>query len=158
MLAATENRAAVVKALLVAGAGQTRSVEYVQKLTGGAGGNHPRSSSGGISALMLAARQAPSGQAPRSSPAADLTLEEPQYKYRDADRDLRSLRVREDADRNRSTTARLHRHRMRNLAKCEPAERPRTVSAISTSRLLVEGADASTPVTRRPFPTSGARQ
>jgi uncharacterized protein len=84
MLAATENHAAVVKALLVAGARpNTRSVEYTfQKLTGGAGGIIHDRPQGGITALMLAARQgALEAGAALVAGGADLTPEEPQYGF-----------------------------------------------------------------------------
>jgi len=84
MLAATENHAAVVKALLLAGARpNTRSVEYTfQKLTGGAGGIIHDRPQGGITALMLAARQgALEAGTALVAGGADLTLEEPQYGF-----------------------------------------------------------------------------
>jgi ankyrin repeat protein len=84
MLAATENHAAVVKALLLAGARpNTRSVEYTfQKLTGGAGGIIHDRPQGGITALMLAARQgALEAGTALVAGGADLTPEEPQYGF-----------------------------------------------------------------------------
>ncbi len=84
MLAANENHAAVVKALLAAGAlPNTRSVEYTfQKLTGGAGGIIHDRPQGGITALMLAARQgALEAGTALVAGGADLTLEEPQYGF-----------------------------------------------------------------------------
>ena len=84
MLAATENHGAVVKALLAAGARpNTRSVEYAfQKLTGGAGGIIHDRPQGGITALMLAARQGGlEAGAALVAGGADLTAEEPQYGF-----------------------------------------------------------------------------
>ncbi len=84
MLAASENHAAVVKTLLSAGAKpNTRSVEYTfQKLTGGAGGIIHDRPQGGITALMLAARQgALESGAALVAGGADLALEEPQYGF-----------------------------------------------------------------------------
>jgi ankyrin repeat protein len=84
MLAATENHAAVVKALVNAGAvPNTRTVEYTfQKLTGGAGGIIHDRPQGGITALMLAARQgALEAGAALVAGGADLNAEEPQYGF-----------------------------------------------------------------------------
>jgi ankyrin repeat protein len=84
MLAANENHAAVVQALLAAGARpNTRSTEYAfQKLTGGAGGIIHDRPQGGITALMLAARQgAIDAGVALVAGGADLALEEPQYGF-----------------------------------------------------------------------------
>jgi uncharacterized protein len=84
MLAATENHAAVVTALLAAGAKpNTRSVEYTfQTLTGGAGGIIHDRPQGGITALMLAARQgAFEAGAALIAGGAELAAEEPQYRF-----------------------------------------------------------------------------
>jgi ankyrin repeat protein len=84
MLAATENHAAVVTALLAAGAQpNTRSVEYTfQTLTGGAGGIIHDRPQGGITALMLAARQgAFEAGAALIAGGAELAAEEPQYRF-----------------------------------------------------------------------------
>jgi uncharacterized protein len=84
MLAATENHGPVVKALLAAGAQpNTRTVEYTfQKLTGGAGGIIHDRPQGGITALMLAARQgALDAGAALVAGGADLAAEEPQYGF-----------------------------------------------------------------------------
>jgi ankyrin repeat protein len=84
MLAAAENHAPVVTALLAAGAQpNTRTVEYTfQKLTGGAGGIIHDRPQGGITALILAARQGSleAGHALIAG-GADLNLEEPQYGF-----------------------------------------------------------------------------
>jgi ankyrin repeat protein len=84
MLAATENHAAVVKALLAAGARpNTRSIEYTfQKLTGGAGGIIHDRPQGGVTALMLAARQgALEAGSALVAGGADMAMEEPQYGF-----------------------------------------------------------------------------
>jgi len=84
MLAANENHAAIVKALLTAGAKpNTRSVEYTfQKLTGGAGGIIHDRPQGGVTALMLAARQgALEAGAALIAGGADPAFEEPQYGF-----------------------------------------------------------------------------
>ena len=84
MLAASENHAAVVKALLAAGARpNTRSIEYTfQKLTGGAGGIIHDRPQGGVTALMLAARQgALDAGAALVAGGADMAMEEPQYGF-----------------------------------------------------------------------------
>jgi ankyrin repeat protein len=84
MLAAAENHAPVVKALLGAGAQpNTRTAEYTfQKLTGGAGGIIHDRPQGGITALMLAARQgALDAGAALIAGGADLNAEEPQYGF-----------------------------------------------------------------------------
>jgi ankyrin repeat protein len=84
MLAATENHAPVVKALLGAGATpNTRTVEYTfQKLTGGAGGIIHDRAQGGVTALMLAARQGSfDAGAALVAGGADLDAGEPQYGF-----------------------------------------------------------------------------
>jgi ankyrin repeat protein len=84
MLAANENHATVVTALLAAGAQpNTRSIEYTfQKLTGGAGGIIHDRPQGGVTALMLAARQgALEAGIALIAGGADLALEEPQYGF-----------------------------------------------------------------------------
>jgi ankyrin repeat protein len=84
MLAAVENHAAVVRELIAAGAAVNgRTVEYTfQKLTGGAGGIIHDRPQGGITALMLAARQGAraAGEALVDS-GADLNAVEPQYGF-----------------------------------------------------------------------------
>jgi ankyrin repeat protein len=84
MLAANENHAAVVTTLLAAGARpNTRSLEYkFQTLTGGAGGIIHDRPQGGVTALMLAARQgAIEAGAALVAGGADLAMEEPQYGF-----------------------------------------------------------------------------
>ena len=84
MLAAVENHADVVTALLAAGAQpSTRSIEYTfQKLTGGAGGIIHDRSQGGVTALILAARQGSrEAGAALVAGGADLNAVEPQYGF-----------------------------------------------------------------------------
>ena len=84
MLAAVENHADVVKALLAAGAqANTRTVEYTfQALTGGAGGIIHDRAQGGITALMLAARQGARDTADALlAGGADVDATEPQYGF-----------------------------------------------------------------------------
>jgi ankyrin repeat protein len=84
MLAAAENHAAVVKALLAAGArANTRSAEYsFQPLTGGAGGIIHDRPQGGVTALMLAARQGARAAADALlAGGADINAAEPQYGF-----------------------------------------------------------------------------
>jgi ankyrin repeat protein len=84
MLAAAENHGPVVKALLAAGAQpNTRTAEYTfQKLTGGAGGIIHDRAQGGITALMLAARQGSlEAGAALIGGGADINAEEPQYGF-----------------------------------------------------------------------------
>jgi ankyrin len=84
MLAASENHAVVVKALVDAGAQvNTRTAEYTfQTLTGGAGGIIHDRPQGGLTALILAARQGARDAAARLLDAgADVDLAEPQYGF-----------------------------------------------------------------------------
>ena len=84
MLAANENHAAVVKALIDAGANvNARTKEYTfQKLTGGAGGIIHDRPQGGLTTLILAARQgaSESGEALIAA-GADIDAVEPQYQF-----------------------------------------------------------------------------
>ena len=84
MLAAVENHAAIVQALVTAGAQvNARTAEYTfQNLTGGAGGIIHDRPQGGLTALILAARQGSSEAAERLIAAgADLNATEPQYGF-----------------------------------------------------------------------------
>ena len=84
MQASVENHAAVVRALLDAGAKpNTRTVEYnFQKLTGGAGGIIHDRAQGGITALMIAARQgAREAGAMLIAGGASVNDTEPQYGF-----------------------------------------------------------------------------
>ena len=84
MLAAVENHASAVQALIAAGAQvNARTVEYrFQDLTGGAGGIIHDRPQGGVTALILAARQG-SIEATEQLIAggADLNTSEPQYGF-----------------------------------------------------------------------------
>jgi len=84
MLAAVEDHAPVVQALIEAGAHvDTRTVEYTfQSLTGGAGGIIHDRPQGGLTALILAARQGARDAVARLLDAkADPNLTEPQYGF-----------------------------------------------------------------------------
>src|SRR5262245_15726399 len=84
MAAAIENHAEIVQALASAGAQvNTRTAEYTfQDLTGGAGGIIHDRPQGGLTALILAARQGSSEAAARLIAAgADLNATEPQYGF-----------------------------------------------------------------------------
>ena len=84
MLAANENHAAVVKVLLDAGANaNTRTREYdFQNLSGGAGGIIHDRPQGGLTALILAARQGARETAEALlAGGADIDAVEPQYQF-----------------------------------------------------------------------------
>jgi ankyrin repeat protein len=84
MMAAVENHAPIVLALVEAGAQvNTRTVEYTfQNLTGGAGGIIHDRPQGGLTALILAARQGSIDAVERLVTAgADMSLSEPQYGF-----------------------------------------------------------------------------
>jgi ankyrin repeat protein len=84
MLAAVENHASIVQALVDAGAQvNTRTAEYTfQDLTGGAGGIIHDRPQGGLTALILAARQGSSDAAASLiAGGADLNASEPQYGF-----------------------------------------------------------------------------
>ena len=84
MLAAVENHAAVVRTLLAAGANPNiRTKEYTfQKLTGGAGGIIHDRPQGGLTPLMLAARQGARAAGELLIAAgADMNATEPQYGF-----------------------------------------------------------------------------
>jgi ankyrin repeat protein len=84
MYAAVENHAAVIRALAAAGADVNgRTTEYTfQKLTGGAGGIIHDRPQGGITALILAARQgAREAAAALIAAGADVKAAEPQYGF-----------------------------------------------------------------------------
>jgi ankyrin repeat protein len=84
MLAAVENHNDIVRALVNAGAQvNTRTVEYTfQNLTGGAGGIIHDRPQGGLTALILAARQGASEAAEGLIAAgADMNATEPQYGF-----------------------------------------------------------------------------
>jgi len=84
MLAAVENHAAIARALVAAGANaNTRTLEYkFQDLVGGAGGIIHDRPQGGLTALMLAARQGAleTGEVLLAG-GAEINAEEPQYGF-----------------------------------------------------------------------------
>lgn len=162
MLAANENHAVVVKALLAAGAKpDTRSVEYTfQKLTGGAGGIIHDRPQGGISALMLAARQgAIEAGAALIAGGADLALEEPQYGFTAMQTAIfnghyafAKMLIEKGAPVNDGSLYIVVE--MRNLAKYtnrpNPPEAENGVSHLDVAKLLVEkGADVNAPYAKR---------
>ena len=161
MLAATENHAAVVKALLTAGAQpNTRSVEYTfQKLTGGAGGIIHDRPQGGITALMLAARQgALEAGTALIAGGADLALEEPQYGFTAMQTAIfnghyafAKMLIEKGAPVNDGSLYIVVE--MRNLAKYtnrpNPPESENGVSHLDIAKLLVEkGADVNARYTK----------
>ncbi len=84
MFAATENHAPIVRALVAAGANpNARTAEYTfQNLTGGAGGIIHDRPQGGLTALILAARQgAREAGAVLIAAGADVNATEPQYGF-----------------------------------------------------------------------------
>lgn len=84
MYAAVENHAPIVRALIAAGANvNVRTKEYTfQKLTGGAGGIIHDRPQGGLTALILAARQGSREVTELLVAAgADINAEEPQYRF-----------------------------------------------------------------------------
>jgi ankyrin repeat protein len=162
MLAANENHAAVVKALLAAGSRpNTRSTEYTfQKLTGGAGGIIHDRPQGGITALMLAARQgAIEAGTALIAGGADLALEEPQYGFTAMQTAIfnghyafAKMLIEKGAPVNDGSLYIVVE--MRNLAKYtnrpNPPEAENGVSHLDVAKLLVEkGADVNAPYAKR---------
>jgi ankyrin repeat protein len=160
MLAAAENHAPVVKALLGAGAQpNTRTAEYTfQKLTGGAGGIIHDRAQGGITALMLAARQgALDAGTALIAGGADLNAEEPQYGFTAMQTAIfnghyafAKLLIEKGVT---STTARYIVVEMRNLAKYtnrpNPPDVENGVSHLDVATLLLaKGADPNAAYTK----------
>jgi ankyrin repeat protein len=161
MLAANENHAAVVKALLTAGARpNTRSIEYTfQSLTGGAGGIIHDRPQGGITALMLAARQgAHEAGAALIAGGADLAMVEPQYGFTALQTAIfnghyafAKLLIENGAPVNDGSLYIVVE--MRNLAKYtnrpNPPDSENGVSHLDVAKLLIDkGADVNAPYTK----------
>ena len=161
MLAAAENHAAVVKALLAAGARvNTRSVEYTfQALTGGAGGIIHDRPQGGVTALMLAARQGARAAAEALvAGGADINATEPQYGFTalqtavfNGHYALARTLIEQGANANDGSL--YIATEMRNLAKYtnrpNPPDSEDGVSHLDVIKLLLDkGADANAPYTK----------
>jgi ankyrin repeat protein len=158
MLAAVENHASVVQALIAAGAQvNARTVEYdFQNLTGGAGGIIHDRSQGGVTTLILAARQG-SIEATEQLVAGgvDLNASEPQYGFTalqtaifNGHYALAKLLLEKGADANDGSLYVVME--MRNLAtysnRPNPPDAERGVSHMDVVRLLLEkGADPNAP-------------
>jgi uncharacterized protein len=162
MLAANENHAAVVKTLLAAGARpNTRSIEYTfQGLTGGAGGIIHDRPQGGITALMLAARQgALEAGAALIAGGADLALEEPQYRFTALQTAIFNghyafAKMLIEKGAQVSDGSLYLAIEMRNLAKYtnrpNPPDSQNGVSHLDVVKLLIDtGADVNAPYTKR---------
>jgi uncharacterized protein len=158
MLAAVENHASIVRALIAAGAQvNARTVEYTfQDLTGGAGGIIHDRPQGGLTALILAARQG-SIEASEQLIAggADLKATEPQYGFTalqtaifNGHYALAKQLLDEGADPNDGSLYVVME--MRNLAtysnRPNPPDAERGVSHMDVARLLLEkSADPNAP-------------
>jgi ankyrin repeat protein len=162
MLAAVENHASVVKALLAAGAQpNTRTAEYTfQKLTGGAGGIIHDRPQGGLTALILAARQgARDAGELLIAGGADLNAAEPQYGFTAMQAAIfnghyafAKLLIEKGANVNDGSLYIVME--MRNLAKYtnrpNPPEADNGVSHMDVATLLLQkGADANAPYTKQ---------
>ncbi|HEY6508224.1 MAG TPA: ankyrin repeat domain-containing protein [Vicinamibacterales bacterium] len=158
MLAANENHAAVVKALLDAGANpNARTREYdFQNLTGGAGGIIHDRPQGGLTALILAARQGGRESAEMLLAAgADINAVEPQYQFSplqtavfNGQYALAKMLIEKGANVNDGSL--YLTMEMRNLAaysnRPNPPEADRGVSHMDIATLLLDkGADPNLP-------------
>jgi uncharacterized protein len=162
MYAAVENHAAVVRTLLAAGANaNARTKEYTfQKLTGGAGGIIHDRPQGGLTALILAARQGARESADLLIAAgADLNAAEPQYGFTAMQTALfnghyafAALLVERGADVNDGSL--YIAVEMRNLAKYtnrpNPPDTDHGVTAMDVAKLLLaRGANANLAYTKQ---------
>ena len=161
MYAAVENHAAVVRALLAAGANpNARTKEYTfQKLTGGAGGIIHDRPQGGLTALILAARQGARESADLLIAAgADVNAAEPQYGFTamqtavfNGHYAFAKLLIERGADVNDGSL--YIAVEMRNLAKYtnrpNPADTDNGVTAMDVAKLLLaKGANANLAYTK----------
>jgi ankyrin repeat protein len=161
MYAAVENHAAVVKTLVAAGAdANTRAKEYTfQKLTGGAGGIIHDRAQGGLTALILAARQGARESADLLIAAgADVNAAEPQYGFTalqtaifNGHYALARQLIERGADVNDGSL--YIAVEMRNLAKYtnrpNPPDTDNGVTAMDVAKaLLAKGANANLPYTK----------
>jgi len=162
MLAAVENHAAVVQSLIDAGATvNVRTVEYTfQALTGGAGGIIHDRPQGGITPLILAARQGSIEATERLiSAGADLNATEPQYGFTalqtaifNGHYALAKQLLTKGANANDGSLYVVME--MRNLAtysnRPNPPDTERGVSHLEVVRLLLDkGADANAPYVKK---------
>jgi ankyrin repeat protein len=158
MLAAVENHAAIVQALIDAGAQvNARTVEYTfQDLVGGAGGIIHDRPQGGLTTLILAARQGSSDAADRLVAAgADLNATEPQYSFTALQTAIFNghyalARLLLEKGANPDDGSLYIVMEMRNLAtysnRPNPADVSHGVSHMDVARLLLEkGADPNAP-------------
>ena len=161
MYAAVENHAAVVRALVAAGANvNARTKEYTfQKLTGGAGGIIHDRAQGGVTALMLAARQGARQAAELLVDAgAEIDAAEPQYGFTamqtaifNGHYALAKMLIEKGADVNDGSL--YIAIEMRNLAKYtnrpNPPDADNGVSHLDVAKLLLQkGADPNRAYTK----------
>jgi ankyrin repeat protein len=158
MLAANEGHGAVVKALIAAGADvNARTKEYdFQKLTGGAGGIIHDRAQGGLTALILAARQGSreAGEALLTA-GADINAVEPQYQFSALQTAIFNgqygfAKMLIDKGANVNDGSLYVTMEMRNLAaysnRPNPAESDEGVSHLDIATLLLDkGADPNAP-------------
>lgn len=158
MLATVENHADIVQALIAAGAQvNARTIEYsFQTLTGGAGGIIHDRPQGGLTALILAARQGSIDASDRLIAAgADLNATEPQYSFTalqtaifNGHYALAKQLLEKGANANDGSLYIVME--MRNLAtysnRPNPSDTERGVSHMDIARLLLDkGADPNAP-------------